>query len=159
MCCWIWFVIFWECLHLCFGSPFQHSCLENFMDRGAWWATVHGVAKSQTGLSNTYLCSWEILVCGFLMFLSHFGPIKWGEKCFLVLLFLKCLWRSGVIFFKYVMEFTSEINWAWAFFVGRYFITNSIYLLARGLLRSYISFWVCFNYLCLFRDFSITEVI
>ena len=29
-----------------------HSCLENFMDRGAWWATVHGVAKSQTQLSN-----------------------------------------------------------------------------------------------------------
>ena len=28
----------------------QHSCLENAMDRGAWQATVHGVAKSQTGL-------------------------------------------------------------------------------------------------------------
>ena len=32
------------------GYPFQYSCLENFMDRGAWQATVHGVAKSQTGL-------------------------------------------------------------------------------------------------------------
>ena len=30
------------------GNPPQYSCLENFMDRGAWWATVHGVAKSQT---------------------------------------------------------------------------------------------------------------
>ena len=30
------------------GNPLQHSCLENPMDRGAWWATVHGVAKSQT---------------------------------------------------------------------------------------------------------------
>ena len=28
------------------GNPLQHSCLENSMDRGAWWATVHGVAKS-----------------------------------------------------------------------------------------------------------------
>ena len=28
--------------------PFQYSCLENPMDRGAWWATVHGVTKSQT---------------------------------------------------------------------------------------------------------------
>ena len=28
------------------GSPLQHSCLENLMDRGAWWATVHGVTKS-----------------------------------------------------------------------------------------------------------------
>ena len=30
------------------GSPLQYSCLENPIDRGAWWATVHGVAKSST---------------------------------------------------------------------------------------------------------------
>ena len=30
------------------GNPFQYSCLENKIDRGAWQATVHGVAKSQT---------------------------------------------------------------------------------------------------------------
>ena len=30
------------------GYPLQYSCLESPMDRGAWWATVHGVAKSQT---------------------------------------------------------------------------------------------------------------
>ena len=29
-------------------NPLQYSCLEDFMDSGAWWATVHGVAKSQT---------------------------------------------------------------------------------------------------------------
>ena len=34
------------------GNPLQHSCLENPMDRGAWQATVHGVAKSQTWLSD-----------------------------------------------------------------------------------------------------------
>ena len=34
------------------GNPLQYSCLENPMARGAWWATVHGVAKSQTRLSN-----------------------------------------------------------------------------------------------------------
>ena len=34
------------------GNPFQYSRLENPMDGGAWWATVHGVAKSQTQLSN-----------------------------------------------------------------------------------------------------------
>ena len=27
------------------GNPFQYSCLENPMDRGAWWATIHGVAR------------------------------------------------------------------------------------------------------------------
>ena len=30
------------------GNPLQYSCLENSIDRGAWQATVHGVAKSQT---------------------------------------------------------------------------------------------------------------
>ena len=30
------------------GNPLQYSCLENPMDRGAWWAAVHGVAKSWT---------------------------------------------------------------------------------------------------------------
>ena len=30
------------------GNPLQHSCLENPMDRGAWWTTVHGVTKSRT---------------------------------------------------------------------------------------------------------------
>ena len=30
------------------GNPFWYSCPENPMDRGAWWATVHGVAKSWT---------------------------------------------------------------------------------------------------------------
>ena len=34
------------------GYPFQYTCLENPMDRGAWWATVRGVTKSQTQLSN-----------------------------------------------------------------------------------------------------------
>ena len=34
------------------GNPLQYSCLENSMDRGAWWATVHGVTKSQTQLSD-----------------------------------------------------------------------------------------------------------
>ena len=33
------------------GNPFQYFCLENPMDRGALWATVHGVAKSWTQLS------------------------------------------------------------------------------------------------------------
>ena len=30
------------------GNPLQYSCLENSMNRGAWWATVHGVPKNQT---------------------------------------------------------------------------------------------------------------
>ena len=34
------------------GYPLQHSCLENPMDRGAWWAAVHGVAESWIRLSD-----------------------------------------------------------------------------------------------------------
>ena len=34
------------------GNLLQYSCLGNLMDRGAWWATVHGVTKSQTQLSR-----------------------------------------------------------------------------------------------------------
>ena len=43
------------------GNPLQYSCLENSMDGGAWWATVHGVTKSRTWLSDftffLYRCS------------------------------------------------------------------------------------------------------
>ena len=34
------------------GNPLQYSCLENPMDRGAWWAMVHRIAKSQTRLKG-----------------------------------------------------------------------------------------------------------
>ena len=34
------------------GTPLQYSCLEDSMDEGAWWAAVHGVAKSWTRLSD-----------------------------------------------------------------------------------------------------------
>ena len=57
---------FFVCLFVCFvflvwlyleigegsGTPLQYSCLENPMDGGAWWAAVHGVAKSRTRLSH-----------------------------------------------------------------------------------------------------------
>ena len=35
-----------------YGNPLQYSCLENSTDGGVWWATVHGVTKSQTRLSD-----------------------------------------------------------------------------------------------------------
>ena len=36
------------------GNPLLYSCLENSMDRGTWWATVHGVTKSQIRLSTQH---------------------------------------------------------------------------------------------------------
>ena len=47
------------------GTPLQHPCLENPMDTGAWWASVHGVAKSRTRLSD---------------FLSLFTFMHWRRK-------------------------------------------------------------------------------
>ena len=41
------------------GYPLQYSCLENPLDRGAWWATVHGVAKSWTRLSMQAQVLWD----------------------------------------------------------------------------------------------------
>ena len=52
------------------GNPLQYSCLENPMDRGAWWATVHGVAKSRTRLS---LCARDVELLHEL--LGHRGPL------------------------------------------------------------------------------------
>ena len=44
------------------GNPFQYSCLENPMDRGAWWALVHGVANSRTQLKQLSTHSHPVLV-------------------------------------------------------------------------------------------------
>ena len=61
------------------GNPLQHSCLENSMDRGACWASVHGVTKSQTWLSNEYFSKNKLTeVYGFLVTgIRHVGLFKW----------------------------------------------------------------------------------
>ena len=48
--CWLSIYLLWKKVY--YGTPLQYSCLENLMDGGAWWAAVHGVAKSWTCLSN-----------------------------------------------------------------------------------------------------------
>ena len=54
---------FWQRWHLepgeGNGTPLQYACLENPMDGGAWWAAVHGVAKSQTQLSDFTFMHWR----------------------------------------------------------------------------------------------------
>ena len=46
------------------GNPLQYSCLENSMDRGAWQATFHLVAKSWTRLSDYHLLTHSLLLHG-----------------------------------------------------------------------------------------------
>ena len=50
------------------GTPLQYSCLENPMDGGAWWAAVHGVSKSWTGLNDFHFTS------------LHFTQIVYWER-------------------------------------------------------------------------------
>ena len=53
------------------GNPLQYSCLENPMDRGAWWAPVHGVTKSWTRLSDHTYIHTHTHTPIFLKFLFH----------------------------------------------------------------------------------------
>ena len=62
------------------GSPLQCSCLENPMDRGAWWATVHGVTKSRTRLSDSARMHTDGAAEG-VVFMSpcvHKGTCPWA---------------------------------------------------------------------------------
>ena len=48
------------------GNPLQYSCLENLTDRGAWWAAVHGVAKSRTRLSDLAYMQLSSVLCSLI---------------------------------------------------------------------------------------------
>ena len=83
------------------GNPLQYSCLEHSMDRGAWWATDHGVAKSWTRLSNsttshapsvfcpgprmirnTYLTSFRLwCLCAQLLSCIRLSATPWTVAC------------------------------------------------------------------------------
>ena len=64
------------------GNSLQYSCLENPMDRGAWRATVHGVAKSQTRLKqlSTHAC---FIFLGFILLICKTRP--WARWFFMLL--------------------------------------------------------------------------
>ena len=65
-----------SCLRVGDGTPLQYFCLENLMGRAAWWATVHGVAQSQTRLkrlssSKPFSMAWQFKG-------RRFKPPQWG---------------------------------------------------------------------------------
>ena len=59
----IYYCSLWQVVGEGNGTPLQYSCLENPMDGGAWWAAVHGIARSPTLLSN-------------FTFTFHFHPLE-----------------------------------------------------------------------------------
>ena len=67
------------------GNPLQDSCLENSMDRGAWWATLHGVAKSQTQLSDWTELNWRFLISLFRLLIYLSSHQKKLEFAFIIL--------------------------------------------------------------------------
>ena len=58
------------------GNPLQYSCLENSMDRGAWWATVHGLQRvGHDWATNTHVCMYEVwkALVDYLLPWQHFS--------------------------------------------------------------------------------------
>ena len=53
------------------GYPLQYSCLENPMDKGAWWATVHGVTRVRHDLATERPPVFNIYLCAKKMFCTH----------------------------------------------------------------------------------------
>ena len=63
------------------GNPLQYSCLENSMDRGTWWATVQGVAKSQTLLQvNNRACGITGMFISTGRYFSRFNPRQFRQE-------------------------------------------------------------------------------
>ena len=62
------------------GNPLQYSCLGNPMDRGTWWATVHGVIKSRTRLSMHTMGQWQYLVIACRLVIVSVGLISLIER-------------------------------------------------------------------------------
>ena len=90
------------------GYPLQYSCLENSMDRGAGWATVHGVAKSQTQLSPQYF-----------LWLSNSGSgknshvfVETQNRVFIVVLFI-AIWNGKNLKWPRGLSEREEMDQIW----------------------------------------------
>ena len=108
------------------GNPLQYSCLKNPMDRGAWWATVHGVAKSRTWLSI-----WAQYVC-FNSSLSIRGTLSfpcWVQRLFSMSasLFLPCKKFISTIFLDSIYICINTRDLFFSFWLTSFCITSSMF--------------------------------
>ena len=91
------------------GNPHQYSCLENSTDRGAWWATVHGVAKSRTQLSIQLPTLSTCHVPSSFIYSYHPHHIQWHS--FWEAIESLCNWTT---WFEYYGPCHLQAVWLWA---------------------------------------------
>ena len=85
-------------------NPLQYSCLENSMDRRIWWATVHGVAKSQTWLDDFHFHNfWPTCLCHKMNHDEQFC-------CLGLLIWLIAVYSVANIILTYLLECLSYQN-------------------------------------------------
>ena len=100
------------------GNPLQYSCLENSMDRGAWWAIVHRVAQSQTHRSNlahTHACTSYIITFFSVKYILHIWRYMHTHVC----LYARYMFAHHVcthVFYMYmcVLWVSTCIMYMWA---------------------------------------------
>ena len=84
------------------GNPLQYSCLENLMDRGAWWATVHGFTKSRTQLKqlstkeNPFPCLFQLWVAADIPWFMVPFFCLWRQQCYISFKVLQVSTHSSV---------------------------------------------------------------
>ena len=92
------------------GNPLQYSCLGNSMDRGAWRATVHGVAKSRTCLSNRAHISISNCLASSQLWKSE---LTWNKAHRSGTWKLKCRWWLDPCICSLVFRFNIYPQWCW----------------------------------------------
>ena len=148
------------------GNPLQYSWLENPMDRGAWRATVHGVTKSQTRLSNfTHFTS---LVLGLVHTLRRCFPVispshsqratlSHINKNFKVIISSTsgmCIYNMEILMFLTFTEKWKNI-WGWALFYLRHSICFIMYL---SILCQFISCFLHFSVNSRYQESSLWKL-
>ena len=107
------------------GNPLWYSYLENPMDGGAWWATVHGVTKTRTRLSGF---TFTLFTCLFSSdgqgWMRQWNPVCWWFfVCLFVCLF--CLLLRWGILHRVLLV----VGWCWVLYLSGFLSVSSHYLI------------------------------
>ena len=107
------------------GNPLQYSCMENALDRGAWWATVHRVAKSRTLLKWLSMHTHEV-----------------GHDFSHIISQLMCVYVHTYMYIFYVYMYTFMYTYMYIFYV----YIKYIYILCVLYIYGYMDINVCYTH-------------